>query len=90
VSKCIPNPEPTNDRGFYGAYFKDQDGNLCQITESSLATDYCLRVGLNEGVHHMGRCLATMHLNRSQAAELILLLRQFVNTGRLAPESEGR
>jgi hypothetical protein len=72
------------DRGFARADFKDANGEECSIQESSVATDYMLWLGCNEGLHHMGACLARMHLTRDMARDLIRLLRRFVDTGRLS------
>lgn len=70
-------------RGFRRADFKDADGEECSIQESSVATDYMLWLGCNKGLHHMGECLARMHLTQKQAAALIPLLQNFVDTGLL-------
>lgn len=75
--------KPT-DRGFMRGEFKDLDGNVCLIQDSSLATDYALRLGQLEGTHHQGHCLATMHLTKEMAKTLIQALMRFVNNGTIA------
>jgi hypothetical protein len=78
--------EPT-DRGFFRADFKDRYGIACSIQESSLATEFCIWLGCNEGQHHhvTGDCMARMHLTQEMAAALIPVLQRFVQTGRLEP-----
>lgn len=75
--------KPT-ERGFMRGEFKDRDGNACIIQDSSLATDYTIRLGQLEGNHHQGRCLATMHLTKEMARTLIQALMRFVNNGTIA------
>jgi len=75
--------EPT-ERGFMRGEFKDSDGNDCVIQDSSLATDYMVRLGQLEGNHHLGHCLATMHLTKEMARTLIQALMRFVNNGSIA------
>jgi hypothetical protein len=81
---------PANDRGFMRADFKDRNGDACSIQESSLATEECIWLGLNEGTHHhvTGDCLARMHLNREQAGELGRALLGFAKTGKLGESGE--
>jgi hypothetical protein len=83
---------PANDRGFLRADFKDYNGNVCSIQESSLATEYCLWLGLNEGTHHhvTGDCLARMHLTRDMAREIGNALLRFAETGELTSEESDR
>lgn len=75
--------KPT-ERGFFRGEFKDYDGNACVIQDSSLATDYMLRLGQLKGTHHLGHCLATMHLTKEMARTLIQALMRFVNNGTIA------
>lgn len=77
------NIEPT-ERGFMRGEFRDRDGNLCIIQDSSLATEDALRLGQLEGTHHLGHCLATMHLTKEMARTLIQALMRFVNNGTIA------
>ncbi len=70
-------------RGFLRADFVDRNGDKCSIQESSLATEEAIWLGLNKGTHHMGKCLARMHLTRKHVEALIPLLQRFVHTGRL-------
>lgn len=77
---------PANDRGFLRADFKDRNGDAASIQESSLATEECIWLGLNEGTHHhiTGDCLARMHLNREQAKAIGFALVRFARNGSLA------
>lgn len=77
------NIEPT-ERGFMRGEFKDRDGNPCIIQDSSLATEDAVRLGQLEGTHHLGHCLATMHLTKDMAKALIQALMRFVNNGTIA------
>lgn len=77
------NIKPT-ERGFMRGEFLDMDGNLCIIQDSSLATEYALRLGQLEGTHHQGHCLAMMHLTKEMARTLIQALMRFVNNGTIA------
>ena len=61
-------------RGLGRDEFLDRSGGPCSIQESSSGTERCL---------WLGRCGARMHLTQALAAELIPLLRHFVETGRL-------
>lgn len=70
-------------RGIWRADFKDSYGKECSIQESSMATEDHIWLGINDGTHHMGSCLARMHLSRSQAKQLIKHLTKFVETGKL-------
>ena len=70
-------------RGFLRGDFKDSNGIACSIQESSIATEYRLWLGCDEGEHVHGLCCARMHLTQTQAAELIPLLKNFVKTGLL-------
>lgn len=72
-----------NELGFKIANFVDLYGDKASIQESSLATDNAIWLGLNEGTHHQGECLARMHLNQEQVAALLPLLERFVKTGHL-------
>lgn len=77
---------PTS-RGFMRGEFTDQCGLGCSIQESSLATDDCIWLGLDEAppahFSEPGVRPARMHLTRSRAAALVPLLERFVATGRL-------
>lgn len=73
---------PTS-RGFLRADFRDGNGDECSIQESSAAEAPFLWLGQNTGTHHMGECMARMHLTQANAAALIPLLRYFVRHGRL-------
>lgn len=73
----------TTERGFRRMDFKDRNGESCSIQESSIATESCLWLGCDHGTHHMGSCMARMHLTQELAAELIPLLQHFVDSGEL-------
>lgn len=68
-------------RGFARADFVDLYGAECSIQDSSLMDEEAIWLGCNDGVHHMGECLARMHLTREMVAELIPILQKFVETG---------
>lgn len=70
-------------RGLRRADFKDRYDEDCSIQDSSLATEDCIWLGCNEGTHHLGTCIARMHLTREIAKDLIPLLQYFVDHGRL-------
>ena len=78
---CKPNA-----RGFLSATFRDRYGKECSIQESSIATEYCMWLGCDEGTHVKGldgeeQCCARMHLTQKMAASLLPLLEHFVLTG---------
>ena len=77
------------ERGFRRADFIDRYDAKCSIQESSLATEAAIWLGMNEGAHHQGECLARMHLTQEQVATLLPLLQCFVETGYL-PSGEGK
>lgn len=72
-----------NVRGFMYVDFKDTYNDDCSIQESSSADEPCIWLGRNEGTHHLGKCLARMHLNQEQVKALLPLLEYFVEHGRL-------
>lgn len=90
---------PANDRGFLRGEFTDQHGYKCSIQKSSLATDDCIWLGVNEphpmmfpgngtGWHPYElppnvQCHTRMHLTREIVADLLPLLKHFVETGEL-------
>lgn len=69
--------------GFFRGEFKDANGEQCSIQESSAADYPRLWLGQNGGTHHMGHCLARMHLDQETAKALIPLLKRFVRSGNL-------
>jgi hypothetical protein len=75
-----------NDRGFLKGKFLDYYCEECSIQESSLATEDCIWLGCDhETVDSKGRpCGSRMHLTRDMAADLIVHLQRFVETGRLS------
>ncbi len=71
-------------RGFDLGEFRDSNDEKCSIQKSSIATDDLIWLGLDEGLHHEGACLARMHLDQERAAALIPLLQRFIETGELS------
>jgi hypothetical protein len=74
-----------NDRGFLRGEFTDRYGEKCSIQKSSLATEDCIWLGCDhETVDSQGRpCGARMHLTRSMAADIVMRLERFIETGEL-------
>lgn len=83
-------------RGFARGEFKDRNGEKCSIQKSSIATEDCIWLGINdckpqvcvpgEGwkpvpFPHDTLFTTRMHLNKKQVAALIPLLQRFVETG---------
>lgn len=92
------NLEPANDRGFLLGEFSDRYGQKCSIQESSLATEACIWLGVNEVelkvlvpgkgwtdvvVPEGTTKSARMHLTRKMVKDLLPTLQHFVNTGGL-------
>jgi hypothetical protein len=63
------------ERGFMRGEFKDRYGKYCSIQQSSIATEDCIWLGVDN---------ERMHLTQQMAADLIPLLQHFVETGELA------
>ena len=61
-------------RGFALAEFKDRYDTKCSIQESSIATEYCLWLGVDD---------YRMHLTQDMVQKLLPLLDHFVKTGGL-------
>jgi len=84
-----------NHRGFELGEFVDEYGIKCSIQKSSLATDDCIWLGVDDPQPQQGppwkpyRLPANvvmhtrMHLTRDQVAALLPLLHRFVQTGEL-------
>lgn len=110
MKRCGPSALPAREvkrmtiqientsRGFACGEFTDQYGEACSIQKSSLATDDCIWLGINdvqpktlikgEGWKDIelptdALCSGRMHLTREMAADLIPLLQKFVETGEL-------
>lgn len=91
----IPDLKPgASPRGFGRCEFEDMYGSTCSIQDSSLATDDCIWLGVNDGEHFQCKppynknpdaktTGGWMHLSRGQVAALLPLLQHFVNTGML-------
>lgn len=92
--------EPTA-RGFERGEFKDLYGTLCSIQDSSLASEAAIWLGVHDpNPQIMVRGIGwqpfnipdevlfstRMHLNQTQAAELIKVLQRFVNNGTIAED----
>lgn len=78
--------KPANDRGFLRGEFLDRYGEKCSIQKSSLATEDCIWLGCNhETIHDKTgeRRGARMHLTRSMAADIVMHLQRFIETGDL-------
>lgn len=63
-------------RGFTRGEFIDSFGEKCSIQKSSLATEDCIWLGCDEGPNRM-------HLTRDMAANLVVHIQRFVETGNL-------
>lgn len=90
-------------RGFKIGEFEDMNGYRCSLQKSSLATEDCIWLGLNDpkpqifsgdntGWHPYElppnvQCTTRMHLTREQVAELLPALENFVKTGDLPKAS---
>jgi hypothetical protein len=69
------------ERGFDIIEFLDRYGNGCSLQKSSLATEDCIWLGVNE---------SRMHLTQGQVKALLPYLQRFVDTGELgAVETQG-
>lgn len=72
-------------RGFNYLEFKDINNEECTIQKSSVATEDCLWLGLenNSTPHHVTGEVGSprMHINKKLAKELIKHLTKFVKTG---------
>ena len=98
------NFKPINDRVFLIGRFKDRNGHKCSLQSSSLATEKCIWLGvdepnpksLNPGVGWEPyplpknvKCTTRMHLTRDMVRELIPALQHFVETGELPQKPKG-
>lgn len=71
-------------RGFERAEFQDRYDIKCSIQDSSLATEAAIWLGPEERFgdnEHKVHDPQRMHLTQDMAAELILVLQRFVETG---------
>ena len=90
-------------RGFYRADFPDRNGEACSIQESSIATEACLWLGINEIkptilVANQGWTeiplpegamnSGRMHLTQDQVKDLLPLLQHFAEHGYLPAEED--
>lgn len=77
----------TTRRGFRLFEFKDNYGANCSLQKSSLATEDCIWLGIDDDPkrHHVtGEWLGQrMHLSRGQINKLLPILKKFVKTGEL-------
>lgn len=67
------------ERGFALAEFVDRYGAKCSLQKSSLATEDCIWLGVNEIEGKPAR----MHLTRKLAKQLMPHLEKFIETGEL-------
>ncbi len=90
--------KPTK-RGFMIGEFKDRNGYGCSLQESSLATEACIWLGVddpnpkifpgnNTGWHDYPlpknvQCTTRMHLTQAMVAKLLPALQHFAETGAL-------
>lgn len=75
-----------NDRGFLRGEFLDRYGAKCSIQKSSLATEDCIWLGCDhETIHEKTgeKCGARMHLTKDMAADIVMHLQRFIETGEL-------
>jgi len=94
--------KPANDRGFLLGEFEDRYGHKCSIQKSSLATEDCIWLGINDvelkrlvpgkgwqdvKVPEGTTTSARMHLNREMVLELLPQLQHFARTGELLTNS---
>jgi hypothetical protein len=79
------NLSAANDRGFLKGEFVDRYGAKCSIQKSSLATEDCIWLGCDyETTDGQGRpCGTRMHLTQAMAADLMMHLQRFIETGDL-------
>jgi len=75
----------STSRGFLRGEFLDRGGETCSIQKSSAALEDCIWLGCDhETVDGAGRpCGARMHLTRAMAANLVVHLQRFIETGDL-------
>lgn len=86
----------TNERGFAYIEFEDKNRQECSLQLSSAADEESIWLGCTTGVHYdvntrvtelpsdsVNKCLARMHLTRTQAAWLARQLRHFVKHGEI-------
>jgi len=72
------------NRGFARGEFKDRYGAACSIQKSSLADEECIWLGCeHETIHEVTKepCGARMHLTRQMAADIVMHLQRFIETG---------
>jgi hypothetical protein len=67
------------EHGFDIIEFLDRYNNRCSLQKSSLATEDCIWLGVNE---------SRMHLTQDQVKALLPYLQRFVDTGEIAPQKE--
>jgi hypothetical protein len=65
--------------------FTDLYGSKCTIQNSSLATEEAVWLGVSDHFR-LGEVNARMHLSLEMAAELLVVLQRFVETGSITPE----
>jgi hypothetical protein len=77
-------------RGLLRGNFKDQREAKCSIQESSLATDQCIWLGVDE-TFEGEVCPARMHLTVDMVRDLLPHLQKFAESGNLegAPAKDG-
>jgi hypothetical protein len=93
-----------NERNF-GVYdFKDHYGHGCSLQKSSLATENCIWLGVDDAAPEVNRgkgwekvelplgtvCHSRMHLTRKQVSDLLPILIRFAKTGNIKPRIRRR
>jgi hypothetical protein len=70
-------------RGFDRYKFTDRAGSTCSLQKSSVATEDCIWLGVDEVFDHSNARPARMHLSQEQVAALLPDLEHFARTGEL-------
>jgi hypothetical protein len=71
------------ERGFGVGTFEDRYGAPCSIQESSIATESCIWLGVDDTNHGKFTDYGRMHLTQSDVAMMLPYLMHFVETGNL-------
>lgn len=74
------------NRGFLLCEFTDRYGAKCSLQESSLATEDCIWLGVDNDHNGHEVAYGRMHLTKEMARQLLPLLRYFIREGRLGTD----
>lgn len=92
-------------RGFPIGEFLDRYGSKCSVQDSSIATEACFWLGIDDPdpqvlvpgagwqkieLPRETVCNTRMHVNRRLARQLLVVLRRFLDTGSVAPRRLSR